>query len=66
VRDTPDTPPADPKQFPDAGAYPDERDRRTDKARHIDCSHAHAARAAARSTPTPDAKPEDATSDSKH
>ena len=41
VGEVPESTPARPKRFPDAGGYPDERDRRAKPARQIDCSVAH-------------------------
>jgi hypothetical protein len=47
VREVPESTPARPNRFPDAGGYPDERDRRAKSAREIDCSVAHAERTSA-------------------
>ena len=44
VREVPESKPARPNRFPDAGGYPDERDRRAKSPREIDCSVAHAER----------------------
>jgi len=44
VADVPELTPERPNRFPDAGGYPDERDRRAKPARQIDCSVAHAER----------------------
>jgi hypothetical protein len=44
VREVPESTPARPNRFPDAGGYPDERDRRAKVPREIDCSVAHAER----------------------
>ena len=41
----PDSTPSRPNRFPDAGGYPDERDRRANPSRQIDCSVANAERA---------------------
>ena len=40
----PESRPARPNKFPDAGGYPDERDQRAKPPRQIDCSVAHAER----------------------
>ena len=45
MADVPELTPERPNRFPDAGGYPDERDRRAKPPREIDCSVAHAERA---------------------
>jgi hypothetical protein len=51
VREVPERPAARPNRFPDAGGYPDERDRASRGAREIDCSVAHEERRAAPKAP---------------
>lgn len=46
--EAPESTPARPKRFPDAGGYPDERDPQAKPARQIDCSVANAERAPGR------------------
>ncbi len=48
MREVPESTPARPNRFPDAGGYPDERDRRAKSPREIDCSVAHAERTPSR------------------
>jgi hypothetical protein len=45
VGEVPEPTPARPNRFPDAGGYPDERERHAKPPRQIDCSAAHAERA---------------------
>ena len=46
--EVPESIPARPKRFPDAGGYPDEHDPHAKPSRQIDCSVAHAERASVR------------------
>lgn len=46
MQDSSEQTPKRPSRFPDAGAYPTERDPQEQSVRAIDCSAAHAARIA--------------------